>query len=138
MIRVVLDTNVLVSALLTPFGNEAQVLDAVGKGGIAPCFSSEILAEYSGVLARPKFGFRQGEVLQLIALLRRSGLLFEPTPLPGASPDPGDDSFIACAFASKAKFIVTGNRRHFPAEACGETKVVSARELLAIRWQLKI
>jgi putative PIN family toxin of toxin-antitoxin system len=132
MTRAVLDTNVLVSALLTPFGNEAQVLDAVRKGRIAPCLSKEILAEYADVLARPKFGFGLDEILGLTDMLRESGLMFMPTPVPGASPDAGDDDFIACALFAKAEFIITGNKRHFPAAACGETRVVSAREFLEI------
>lgn len=83
MTRAVLDTNVLVSALLSPFGNEAQVLDAVRRGRIAPCLSKEILAEYADVLAWPKFGFATDEILGLTGMLRESGLMFRPTPALG-------------------------------------------------------
>lgn len=130
MIRTVLDTNVLVSAMLSPFGNEAQVLDAVRNGSIVPCLSRAILAEYGAVLSRPKFGFPQDEILGLIGLLQAKGLLFEPKPATGASPDPGDDDFIACALAADAEFIVTGNKRDFPADSCRPARVVSARELI--------
>lgn len=130
MIRTVLDTNVLVSAPISPFGNEAQVLDAVQRGRIAPCFSPEILTEYAEVLARPKFGFARNEIDGLLGALQSNGLLFEPPPATGASPDPGDDGFIACALLANAEFIVTGNKRHFPAASCGQAKVVSARELM--------
>lgn len=130
MIRVVLDTNVLVSALISPFGNESLVLLAVQQGRIAPCLSPAIVAEYAGVLARPKFSFAADEIEGLMALMCAQGLLFEPLALPGASPDPKDDDFIACAMASNAAFLVTGNKRHFPAESCGQTKIVSERELL--------
>jgi putative PIN family toxin of toxin-antitoxin system len=135
MMRVVLDTNVLVSALISPFGNEAQALVAIHKGRITPCLSPNILAEYAEVLARPKFGFAQDEIDGLIGLLKSKGLLFEPAPAAGASPDPGDDDFIACALEARAEFIVTGNKRHFPAEACGRAKVVSARELVELLKQ---
>jgi predicted nucleic acid-binding protein len=57
-------------------------------------------------------------------------LLFAPAPAPGTSPDPGDAEFIACALQAGAEFIVTGNKRHYPIESCGQVKVVSARELL--------
>ena len=130
MIRVVLDTNVLVSALISPFGNESLVLQAVQKGRIEPFFSERIVEEYTEVLARPKFNFAHDEIKGLIELLRAQGSLFEPASVAGASPDPGDDDFIACALAANAAFLVTGNKRHFPAESCGQTKVVSARELL--------
>jgi len=130
MIRVVLDTNVLVSALISPFGNESMVLHAVQQGRIVPCLSRAILKEYTEVLARPKFSFAPDEIGGLVALLRAQGSIFAPGFAAGASPDPSDDEFIACALAASAAFLVTGNKRHFPAKSCGQTKVVSARELL--------
>jgi putative PIN family toxin of toxin-antitoxin system len=130
MMRVVLDTNVLVSALISPFGNEAQALDAVQKDRIIPCISPNILTEYTEVLARPKFGFAPDEIDGLIGLLKSKGLLFVPVSAAGTSPDPGDDDFIACALEAQAEFIVTGNKRHFPDERCGRAKVVSAREMV--------
>jgi len=138
MKRVVLDTNVLVSALISPFGNEAQVLDAVQRGRITPCLSRSILEEYAGVLARPKFGFAGKEVDGLIGLLKSTGLEFEPAPAAGSSPDPGDEDFIACALEAGAEFIVTGNKRHFPAESCGPARVVSARELMELLNRLQL
>jgi putative PIN family toxin of toxin-antitoxin system len=57
VIRAVIDTNVLVSAMISPSGNEALLLLAVRQGFVKPCFSDEILEEYSGVLARRRFGF---------------------------------------------------------------------------------
>ena len=132
MKRVVLDTNVLVSAMISPFGNEAQVLDAVQRGKITPSLSRSILEEYADVLARPKFRFAGKEVDGLMGLLTSTGLRFEPAPAAGASPDPGDEEFIACALESGAEFIVTGNKRHFPDESCGQARVVSARELMEL------
>jgi putative PIN family toxin of toxin-antitoxin system len=129
MIRVVLDTNVLVSAMLTPFGNEAQALSAVRRGVLLPCLSRAILDEYAAVLARRKFGFEDAEIRALIEMLQEKGLFFEPAPATGLSPDPGDDDFIACALQAAADFIVTGNKKHFPEASCGKCRVVSAREL---------
>lgn len=132
MIRVVLDTNVLVSALISPLGNEALVLDAVRNDWIVPCLSREIVEEYADVLARPRFGFARKEIDGLLGLLKSKGLLFEPPPAPGTSSDPGDECFIACALQGNADLLVTGNKRHFPAESCAPAKVVSARELLEL------
>jgi putative PIN family toxin of toxin-antitoxin system len=132
MMRVVLDTNVLVSALLSPFGNEAQALDAVRMGRIIPCLSAKILGEYAEVLARPKFGFSSDEIHGLAGLLQSVGIMFEPASAAGASTDPKDEEFIACALEADAEFIVTGNKRHFPPGSCGRTKVVSARELVEL------
>ena len=130
--RAVLDTNVIVSALIAPFGNEARVLSAVQNGRLRPCISREILAEYAGVLARPKFSFAKSEIAGLIGLMKAKGLRMDPPRITAASPDPKDNDFFACAIAADADFLVTGNKRHFPPQSCGRTRVVSAGELLEI------
>ena len=130
MIRAVLDTNVLVSAMISPFGNEALILSAVQHGKITPCLSQEIVQEYADVLARPRFRFAPDEIAGLIQMITTRGLMFQPPSSEGRSPDPGDESFIACAMQAEAQFLVTGNKRHFPQESCEPTKVVSARELI--------
>ena len=130
MTRVVLDTNVIVSALISPFGNEAQVLGAVLSGRVAPCMTREILAEYMEVLARPKFGFSKPQIESLTEMLRARGLRCKPGIIEVASPDPADMPFIVCAMASNAEFLVTGNKRHFPESFYGRARVVSAREML--------
>jgi putative PIN family toxin of toxin-antitoxin system len=132
MIRAVIDTNVLVSGLISPTGNEALLVLAVNQGLVVPVFSSEILEEYSAVLLRPKFGFSPTEIDSLLALLGQRGESFNPVPLVRISNDPGDDKFIACALASKSDFLVTGNKRHFPREHLHATRIVSATELLEI------
>jgi uncharacterized protein len=130
MIRVVLDTNVLVSAMISANGNEALLVLAVQQGLIEPCFSQEILYEYSSVLIRPKFSFSRTEVDALLGLLRRRGRFLSPVPQERVSPDPGDDKFIACALMGNVQFLVTGNKKHFPAHQLGGIQVVSASELL--------
>ena len=130
MIRAVIDTNVLVSAMISPAGNEALLVMAINHGLVAPCLSQEILKEYSSVLLRPRFGFPQGHVDDLLNLLRRHGHLLDPVPIAPTSPDPDDDKFIACAIAGKADFLVTGNKRHFPQIRPASARVVNAGELL--------
>lgn len=100
MIRAVIDTNVVVSGLLSPLGNEALIILAVHQGLLRPCLSDEIIDEYAGVLARPKFAFDLEEIEALIAMLRHQGELFEPKVSSKASPDPGDTKFIDCALAA--------------------------------------
>jgi putative PIN family toxin of toxin-antitoxin system len=131
VIRAVIDTNVLVSGLLSPSGNEALILLAVQHGLVRPCLSEEIIAEYAAVLARPKFAFPPDEITALIAMFRRNGELFRPESSPTVSPDPEDTKFLDCANAAQADFIVTGNRRDFPGAPYGPTQVATARELLA-------
>ena len=130
MIRAVIDTNVLVSALISPSGNEALLLLAIKQGLVVPCFSAAVLKEYSEVLARPKFAFSQSEIAALIELLKSQGDLLRPARLSGISPDPKDDKFMACALKARADFAVTGNKKDFPERRLAPTKVVSAGELL--------
>lgn len=132
MIRAVIDTNVLVSAMISSAGNEALLLMAISQGVVAPCFSAEILEEYTEVLLRPRFSFPRSEVRALVNLLRLKGHdLGSICPIE-VSPDPDDDKFIACVLAAKAQFLVTGNKKHFPADQLGGAKLVNAAELLEI------
>ena len=130
MIRAVIDTNVLVSGLLSPAGNEALIILAIHQGLLRPCLSEEIIEEYAAVLARPKFAFPPDEIAALIAMLRSRGELFHAEASPAISPDPGDTKFLDCAKTAQADFIITGNKRHFSDALCGPAHVVSAGELL--------
>lgn len=132
MIRAVIDTNVLVSALLSPKGNEALILLAIQHGMIQPCFSAAILAEYLAVLRRPRFAFSEEEVEAVRRLLEETGRKVEPDEASEAflSPDPADTKFVQCAVSSAAAFIITGNRRDFPDAPYGVTQVANASELI--------
>ena len=130
MIRAVIDTNVVVSGLLTPAGNEALILLAIQQGLVRPYFSEEILEEYAGVLVRPKFAFPVDEIAALLALFRQQGELIVPNASGAVSVDPGDTKFLQCAETAQADYLVTGNKRHFPEAIYGRTRVVSAGELL--------
>src|ERR1700733_445867 len=109
--------------MISASGNEALVVMAINQGLLTPCFSREILEEYSEVLLRPRFGFSAKDVAALLDLLRGCGNLLDPPPNAGVSPDPGDDKFIACAGAAKADFLVTGNKRHFPQSRDGAARI---------------
>jgi putative PIN family toxin of toxin-antitoxin system len=86
VIRAVIDTNVLVSGLLSPTGNEALILLAIHQGLVHPCFSEEILKEYAAVLARPKFAFPSDEIAAVLAMFRSQGELFLPEASAATSP----------------------------------------------------
>jgi putative PIN family toxin of toxin-antitoxin system len=75
---VVLDTNVVVSAHLSPRGLERYVLDLSLAGQIQLCLSLEILAEYARVLARPKFAIPSDLTAASLALIRRGSAMFDP------------------------------------------------------------
>lgn len=130
MIRAAIDTNVLVSGLLSPTGNEALIVLAVNQGFVRPCFSAAVLQEYAEVLARPKFAFPPDDIAAVLAMFRNAGELVAPQGPAPVLPDPSDAKFLHCAEAAQAEYLVTGNKRHFPQDACGAVRVVSAGELL--------
>jgi putative PIN family toxin of toxin-antitoxin system len=130
VIRAVIDTNVLVSALINKAGNEALIVLAIDQRLITRCFSDEILDEYAEVLARPKFSFAADEIHGLIGLLKRSGEAVSSGPMSATLPDPGDAKFLVCAQTAKADLIVTGNKKHFPQQACEPIEILRAVELL--------
>jgi putative PIN family toxin of toxin-antitoxin system len=130
VIRAVIDTNVLISGLLTPAGNEALIILAVQQGLIQTCFSNEILSEYTAVLARPKFAFPADEIAALLGILHSNGSLIQPEGSVPPLPDPDDAKFLLCAQEAQAEYLVTGNKRHFPLLRYGTTLIVNAADLL--------
>lgn len=130
MVVAVLDTNVLVSALLSPFGAPGRVLDLVLLNEIRPAFDGRILAEYRQVLGRPKFAFAGDAVADLLALMEHDGLRVLAPPLAAALPDPDDAPFLEVAAAAGA-ILVTGNARHFPPEQRRGVRVWSPAEAVA-------
>lgn len=130
--KLVLDTNVLVSALLTPHGPAARVLDAVLAGRVVLVFDDRILHEYEEVLKRERFGFDPRDVQALLDYFRSEGLAVAAPPLKtGGLPDDDDLMFIEVAAAGGAGAIVTGNKKHFPAEHCSGIPVMSPSEALS-------
>jgi putative PIN family toxin of toxin-antitoxin system len=129
MTTVVLDTNVLVSAMLSRNGNEALILRIARSGGFLVCVSQPILDEYEEVLRRPGFRIPPSSVDQLIADFKTRGRFVAPKIEITASPDEADNRFLECAESATADYLVTGNRKHFPKD-WKATKIVNARELL--------
>ncbi len=112
--KVVLDTNVIVSAFLRPEGPPGVVLDLAEMGAFTVLRDSRILAEYREVLSRPRFAFSAGAVADLRAFFAEKGELVAAPPLAIDLPDPDDLPFVEVAVAGKADALVTGNARHFP------------------------
>jgi uncharacterized protein len=129
VIRVVLDTNVIVSALLKPQGVEAAVLLLVLHGTVALAISEPVLTEYEEVLSRPKFKRPAEVVTGLVIRLRTIGHLVRPKHTLAVIPHESDNRFLECAEAAQVHFLITGNKRHFPPE-WKTTKIVNAREFI--------
>ncbi len=129
MTRIVLDTNVVVSAMLSRRGNEALVLRLARSGSFLVCVSQAILEEYELVLRRPLFRLPPSSIDDLLEYLRTETLVVAPAAQLRVSPHDEDNRFLECAEAGAASYLVTGNKRHFPAKWMG-TSIVNARELL--------
>jgi uncharacterized protein len=114
--KIVLDTNIIVSGLLQSKGNPAQVLTLALAGAVQVCHDASILAEYSQVLARPRFKFDSERVREVLNKIEEDGLAVDAS---GESnldlPDADDEPFLAVALAGAADFLVTGNLADYPA-----------------------
>jgi|KBSMisStaDraftv2_1062788.scaffolds.fasta_scaffold94153_3 putative PIN family toxin of toxin-antitoxin system len=129
MIKVVIDTNVLVSGILKPGGWEAAVLDLIANRKLAWCTSEPILNEYQRVLVTK---LRLADLpVQYYLLLAKAGPFFVPAAVLAESPDEPDNRFYECAHAARADYLITGNLKDFPVPY-GPTKIVNARQFLEL------
>ncbi len=110
---VVLDTNVVVSALLSPGGRPAYIFKQFLDGDYTLCCDERILREYEAVLSRPKFRFRAEAVAELMRYIRASCLNVQPVPFDVEFTDEADKKFYEVAKYCNA-VLITGNRKHFP------------------------
>ena len=129
---VVIDTNVLISALLSKHSDAAtvQVLNAVFDGTIIPVFNDEILAEYDNVLHRPKFKLPDANIQLLLDTIKTYGVFAKQLITNEILPDPKDLVFYEVVMAKQDEnaYLVTGNSKHFPKKPF----IVTTNELLDI------
>jgi putative PIN family toxin of toxin-antitoxin system len=130
MIGVVFDTNVLVSANINHEGLEALVVSFGLSGELRFFVSLPILDEYERVLRYSCLGFLAADIEALMRQIKHKAWIIPTRGLRvSAAKDEPDNRFLECAEAAGAAFLVTGNKRHFPAR-WKKTKIVNARELL--------
>ena len=127
----VIDTNVIVSALLSSEGNSnpTVVLRETLRGRITPLYNEEIIDEYREVLSRDKFHLQKQNVDTVINHVKRSGLKLQRTKaLNEVFPDPKDVVFYEVTLSKDDAYLVTGNSKHFPHKPF----VVTPAEMVAI------
>ncbi|MBQ8995186.1 MAG: putative toxin-antitoxin system toxin component, PIN family [Oscillospiraceae bacterium] len=127
----VIDTNVLVSALLRWDSVPGAVMEQSLVGNIIPILSKEIMKEYEEVLRRKKFAFQEQDIVALLEGIQRRGVFLDPSTIEEGLPDPKDVVFFAVTMEARkfdATFLVTGNTKHFPLKPF----VVTPREMLTI------
>lgn len=128
--RIVLDTNVLVSAFLNPRSNAARILRLIIQGDISVVVNEPILTEYYEVLKMPKFELNPEDVQIVLDYIRSIGI---HAPTLGKSislPDRDDEPFLDAALSTRADALVTGNIKHFPKKYCKGQKIMTPRDLL--------
>ena len=127
----VIDTNVLVSAMLKWDSVPGNVMSLVFDGPIIPVYNSEILNKYRDVLTRPKFHLPKNIVDDVIGTIENRGINITATTLDILLPDPNDRIFYEVVLEKRKKedaYLVTGNIKHFPIE----TFIVTPRKMLDI------
>ena len=127
----VLDTNVLVSAMLKPDSIPGQVMAEAMHGKIIPVLNDSILEEYADVLHRPKFSFGKQAVHVFLQDIIKRAIYSDAGPVEDVLPDPKDVVFYAVLMEKREKeeaYLVTGNLKHFPVR----TYIVTPKEMLDI------
>lgn len=130
-LRLVVDTNIVVSAALKPDGLQRTVLLLAITKPARLYISEAIMAEYREVLSRPKMNIRKGLQQQMLQLIRSRSYPVKPARPLQVTPDPDDNRFLECADAARADYLLTGNQRHFP-KFWKKTKVITSREFISI------
>ena len=130
-LRLVIDTDILVSAALKPDGLPRTVLLLATTEPARLYVSDAILAEYRQVLSRPELQIRKGLQHQLLQLIRSHSHPVAPSRSLQVTKDPDDNKFLECADAARADYLVTGNQRHFP-RFWKKTKVITPREFISM------
>ena len=128
--KIVLDTNILISGLLTPFGPSGEIVRMVSAGELILYIDARILSEYNEVLHRPKFKFDKDHISILLDFIKQYGQFVASLPLKNHLPDPDDEPFLEVAIAGKVRSLITGNIVHYPSSSREDIKIFSPSEFL--------
>jgi uncharacterized protein len=130
-LRLVIDTNVLISAAIKPAGLQRTVLLLAITKPARWYVSRPILEEYRKVLRRPELRIRKGLQLQLLQLIKKRSHVVTKSPRLEVTHDPDDNIFLECTDAARADYLVTGNQKHFP-RFWKKTTVITPREFVSL------
>ncbi len=111
--KVVLDTNVLVSGLINPEAMPAQIINLILNGKVTALYDTRILKEYNEVLHRKKFHFKRSWITPLLDYIRKEGEFITAEPLQHTFIDENDEMFYEVAKTGNAEYIITRNKSHF-------------------------
>ena len=127
MLEIVVDTNILVSGLLSPKGTSARLLDMILDRMLRVRYDERILAEYSAVLSRNKFQFKEELYGNLLHVIRLESAPVASVPIPEPWVDEDDKKFYEVALAACTP-LITGNRKHYPEDK----RIIAVAEFLEL------
>ncbi|MCC7154532.1 MAG: putative toxin-antitoxin system toxin component, PIN family [Bryobacterales bacterium] len=130
-LRLVIDTNIVVSAALKPDGLQRTVLLLALSKPVRLYVSKAIMDEYREVLGRRKMNIAKGHRQQLLQLIENRSQAVTPSRPLQVTTDPDDNKFLECADAARADYLITGNQKHFP-KFWKKTKVITSHEFIDI------
>ena len=131
MLKVVFDTNVIVSAAFYQASLPALLLSLALEEKVRLFVSPALLNEYERVLKRPRFKLAEKEIMELMDKINRKAVIITPTQrLDVFKEDEPDNRILECAAKAKADFIITGNTKHFSFEEFRGSKIVTPREFI--------
>jgi putative PIN family toxin of toxin-antitoxin system len=132
--RIILDTNILLSALLSPLGAPAQLLDAWERKRFTLVACDALVAELRAVAGRPFFRARlRASADELLAAgLRDFSVFCRDLPFGPIAPDPKDSYLFALAEASQAEFLVTGDKELLSLNQHKSTRIITPTAMIKI------
>lgn len=131
MLKIVLDTNVLISAFLKKGSIPSSILVLMEKGLLRLCVSKDIIDEYEGVLRRTKFQGISEKALKYLKKNQRCFITVTPKEkILALKEDPDDNMFLECSVGAKADYLITGNIKHFPFNKYRGTTIVTPKEFI--------
>ena len=126
--KIVLDTNIIVSAFLNPKGLPAEIVSLVLAKKIILCYDNKILSEYTEVLTRSKFNFNIELIHNFLEFVKNNGEYIVAESQPIQFNDEDDKVFYDVFKSSNAEYIITGNTKHYPRE----TNIITPKEFKEI------
>lgn len=130
--KIVLDTNIIISSQLDAKSAAAIILLLVFNGKLELLASQEILKEYEDVLQKTKFDFSSKKANRLISKIKRNSTLIKTRSKFDKIADEADNRFIECAYDGGADFLVTGNSKHFCFESFRGIKIIDPSEFIGV------
>jgi putative PIN family toxin of toxin-antitoxin system len=131
-VKVVLDTNSIVSAFINPKGAPGDILSLVLSKKITICYDNKIFSEYVEILKKSKFNFDTILVDEFLDFIKDNGEYIIVEPQKARFDDEDDKAFYDVYKSSDAKYIITGNKKHFPKEK----NIITPREYIELNYEV--